>query len=336
MIRVTACQTRRVIRTLAIAVGGSGHRASTREVLEVELRDEAGRTGRGEAAPLPGYSLDTLDTAHRAIRLLTLALPRRFADIAEVEAHLADATPSARAALECALLDLLAQQSGVPLWALLRGDSDAKVLPLSAVLLGQDVASEAAQLRGAGYAALKRKIDASTDLAALVGLGPLRLDANRSLPRAAWSVLAPQLVTLAPELVEEPIDGDLCSVSAFGMPLGADESLAARTVASALTQLAHVAPSVRAAVLKPSRDGLLGAWRLGHAARALGVQPIVTHMWDAPTGHLAALHLALALGDATSLAQGLAPQPALGDERFTALIRHGRLHPPQQPGLSDA
>ncbi|MEO6954060.1 MAG: enolase C-terminal domain-like protein [Polyangia bacterium] len=325
-----------MIRTLALPVGGAAHRASTREVLEVELRDEAGRIGRGEAAPLPGYSLDNLDSALRVIRLLTLALPRRFADLEEVESHLADATPSARAALECALLDLFAQQKGVPLWALLRGDGTAPALPLSAMLLGDDLVAEAAQLRDGGYVTLKRKIDASTRLDTLAGLGALRLDANRSLSPATWSGIAPTLVALAPELIEEPLDGDLRSVAAFGLPLGADESLAARTAALALTQLEHVAPSVRAAVLKPARDGLLGAWRLGTAARALGLQPIVTHMWDAPTGHLAALHVALALGDATSLAQGLAPQPALGAEQFAAIIRHGHLHPPQRPGLSDA
>lgn len=338
MISVTACQLRRVVLTLPVAVGGSAHRTSTREVLEVELRDEAGRFGRGEAAPLPGYSLDHIEEARRAMELLTLALPRRFADLGEVETYLSDATPSARAALECALADLLARQRGLPLWALLRGDADAPSLPLSAVLLGADdtLTAESARLHDEGYSTLKRKIDARTNLEALAGLGTLRLDANRSLPPATFLELTPALLKLGPELVEEPIDGDIHEALGSRLPLGADESLAARTNSEALVALERLAPSLCAVILKPARDGLLGALRLGRRARALGLQPIVTHMWDAPTGHLAALHLALALGDSTSLAQGLAPQPTLGDERYSALMKRGCLLPAQQPGLSDA
>jgi len=294
MLQLASIIGRRVTRTLSRPVGGAGHRTDVRESLELELRDPEGRVGRGEAAPLPGYSADTLADVERALERL---LPPTI-DLQSIE------SPSLRSAVECALLDLFAQQEGVPMWQALRGNPHALSLALCAPLLGDDaaLAHEAESLRDEGYDVLKRKITSRADLDALAGIpGPLRLDGNRALSLEALEALAPAIDALEPELVEEPLDGSIIDAARLvSAPLAIDESLAQPGAIGLLADLASFmqAGHLRAIVLKPARDGFLAARTLAARARELGAEVVVTHQWDGPIGHLAAIHLAIALGGA--------------------------------------
>ena len=105
--------------------------ARVREAVRIRLRDADGTVGLGEALPLPGYSLDDAGAAERALGAIAaraavdggLAVPdadggaRRAAAWLSAAiapyAALLDAAPSARFALECALVDLLARRERV-------------------------------------------------------------------------------------------------------------------------------------------------------------------------------------------------------------------------------
>jgi len=194
-------------------------------------------------------------------------------------------------------------------------------------------------MRDEGYEVLKRKIATAADVHALTHVpGPLRLDGNRGIALEALEKMAPAIDFLEPELVEEPLDGSIVdAMRLVSAPIGLDESLAAPGAPGLLDDLAPFiqAGHLRAIVLKPARDGFLAARALAAHARELGAEVIVTHQWDGPIGHLAAIHLAIALGATRSPAQGLAPHPGLGDERFGRIIIGGRLVPPRGAGLSD-
>jgi L-alanine-DL-glutamate epimerase-like enolase superfamily enzyme len=367
MITLRALETRRVRRALATRAGIGRHATDRRDAIELDLRTEADgveRTGRGEAAPLPGYSIDTLPQAALALERVATSLPWSLpldGDLLEALGdRTADLPPSARAALEAAALDAAGQILARPLWSLLRTEP-AVTVPLCALLDATLPAlrEQSLALFDAGYAEQKRKLgpgDADAAITALrAGLDAriaLRLDANRSWRPEDFATHARQLAALRPRFVEEPIDGDLAAwlLDAPEPVLGdlrfaVDESLACATEAEALTTLRRFTPAitsgrVAAVVVKPARDGLLGAYGLGRAARRLGAAVVVTHLWDGPRAYLAAAHLAIALGSADAPGQGLAAHVGLGDANgdpglahLLSQIERGRLAVPTRPGL---
>src|SRR5690606_16623778 len=87
------------------------------------LEDDDGRRGRGEAAPLPDYSDDDLAQAEAALTELELSRVPPASDRDALgrflDAHPVSRVPSARSALESALLELEALQRGLPVHRLL-------------------------------------------------------------------------------------------------------------------------------------------------------------------------------------------------------------------------
>jgi len=333
-----------------------------REAVRIRLRDTVGTVGLGEALPLPGYSLDDAVAAERALAALAarvagvgITVPDTLPDAAgsvassaaRLEAALAshagllDAAPSARFALECALVDLLARREGRSAAQWLAGERALQRVPVSVLLPDNDLTAIAAAREAVvrGHTVLKLKIAradrapgeedallaslrAAADGACAGNRGPvlLRLDANGALdPVAAPSRLA-ALVRHGVELVEEPLAGAaLLAMPALPLPWAADESLADPSFADALFALPHGRRPV-ALVLKPAQLGLARCLILADAAAARGLGLIVTHSFDGDIGHAAACALACAL-PLPPWPCGLAPHPGL------------RRPPPAQPWL---
>ncbi len=302
----------------------SNAHTSWRERTGIVLRllDGSGVVGQGEAAPLPGYSRETLDDATRALaaldepRLRELASLEDLGELASgVLAAIPKFVPSARFALETALLDRLAQRARKPLHRLLVPDARPPAkLELAALVSSRDAAQRALK---AGFSTLKLKLGPRTfeaDLELLrelrreLGAGVrLRLDANQSLPTHGGHLEA--LAELAPEFVEEPFLAGLSLPRSPPVPLALDESL--QVPSFSLTPELARDFGVVAAVIKPGLvGGLLRGLGLAREARAVGLVPIVSHAFEGPIGFGAAHELALALG-VTSHAAGLAPHPAL-------------------------
>lgn len=266
-----------------------------RPALRIELADDAGVSGWGEAAPLAGFSPEAAPAVEAALgEISSLLVGARLREdapplcevgraLAPFEARL-EQLPSARFALETALLDLVARRTGRSVAECLARGSRREPVALNALAWAsagpERLAREGARLAGEGFAALKVKLEAASDegfeaeLTALSGLRralpagfELRLDANGAWPAEAAPARLALLRPLAPRFVEEPVHGEaLLALGEGEVPWAADESLALPGMAERL--LAQRTPA--AVVLKPQRLGLLGALALAHRAQRHG------------------------------------------------------------------
>ena len=246
--RIVDAELRKFGGRLGGEAAGAG-RWKERGGLLLTLGDAEGRRGQGEASPLPGYSSDTLRGARHELsaiewaRLPSVDLDR--APLPQIERVLGAAglrSPSARLAVETALLDLAGGRLGLPLYRLIEQDAsvaegaDARAAPVPlAALLAGDVLRHAARLVEEGYGCLKLKVGGApeADLALLEALRrevgavvALRADANRSLPAAGAEAWLREAAGLELEFVEEPVAFErLLGLTATHVPIALDESL---------------------------------------------------------------------------------------------------------------
>jgi O-succinylbenzoic acid--CoA ligase len=266
-----------------------GHRE--RAALIVEIETATGARGSGEAAPLPGLSIDTLDDAERAADALDARLPCEVPDGADGIAAFAAAlspSPAARFAIEAALLEALAVERGGSLATLLEALAVPAPpwLPPSVVV---DTADEARQAASYGVPALKLKVGPDGELArirAIAAAAPrvrLRLDANRGWPAEAVADRLAALAGLPIDYIEEPCPG-AHHLLADPLPIriALDESLAA--LSDGEVEAALRAPGLGALLLKPTLIGLSRTLTLAARARAAGVPALVTHCLESPVG----------------------------------------------------
>ncbi len=155
-----------------------------------------------------------------------------------------DRTPTARFALEVALLDLLGQEQALPIAQLLSPGA-RRWVAVSALLVGREpaeLAAEAADRVAEGYTTLKLKVGAGpleADLARLTAVreqvGPmvkLRVDANGVWSRDEAERALRAFGPLQLELCEQPVaEADLEGLAAITAkrlcPIASDESLSA-------------------------------------------------------------------------------------------------------------
>lgn len=307
---------------------------AARDAALLILRDEDGREGAGEAAPVAGWSAEA-ETLGAVVRALDAARGRvdpvdeGAPPAAAVERALAPhrellgGCPTAVFALETALFDLLAQRRGEDVASCLRGSRhEGGVIETSALLAGPSE-GEAFVERGLaalsrGFRALKVKLRAADDgalareiehLAALRRAAPdfeLRLD-----PNGRWSIedarrrLA-MLARLEPAFVEQPVPARaLAGLGPCAVPWAADESLASPDVAPLLSREGGCG----AFVIKPAALGVERARALVSLARERSLPVTVTHFMDGPVGLASACEAALSLAGTgvALLACGLDP-----------------------------
>lgn len=287
-------------------------RFSERHGKVLRLRTRDGRSGWGDCAPWPAFGIDEVAASG-------------FAE-------------------ETAMLDLAAQQAGLPLNAWLSGKQPLADLAVN-TMLGDLSSLDEARLEHAlaeGYAVLKIKVgvgrwrDEIARLESLAGRLPagrqLRLDAN-----AAWEIGdARNFLRACDGLPIEGLEEPLCQPtrdalatlqSMVAFPLAIDESL------QLVDRQFFSCPAVGRLILKPARHGgLLASLAIGLRARAAGVECIVTSSLESACGLLACAHLAAALGPRST--HGLATAEWLAEDTGRPpSIRNGRLSLPGTVGL---
>ena len=296
-------------------------------VLMLSLSDGQGHTGRAEAAgvdydgetpqTMAGQIAAVLDQLHDGLdgRELMQILP----------------AGGARNALDCALWDLRAKQSGIPAWRQAGLDPLEPVTTVFTIGLG-DEATTRRKLRAARhYPLLKLKVDAQrhVDIVRMVReehpAARVIVDANQSWSRELLVALLPELVTLGVELVEQPLprgeDAQLDDLQS-PIPLAADESC---TDSSSLAALAGRYQYVTIKLDKCG--GLTEAFTMADAAQRLGLGLMVGNMCGT----------SLAMAPAFLLAQRCTyvdlDGPLLQQlDRATPLVYHGGLIDP--PGAA--
>jgi o-succinylbenzoate synthase len=308
-------------RPLQTATGAIG----IRRVFVLSIGDGSGLTGLGEASPLPGFGWESPRDCERTLQSVLPLLSDAFiggwlergrtdAPLGAIERLVAE-SPCTRAAVEGALLDLLAQLNGVPLAELLTKDYTPWV-PVNALIDPLGGSAAALEAVAAGFKTVKAKAPADPEAAARLAtalrgsLGPdvaLRLD-----PNAAWDAdgavrFAAAAREAGLEYLEQPLPaGDLVGMASVrrrtGLALAADEAIRLPTDVGRV----GAAQAADVVVLKPS---LLGGWRptrqAAQLATSCGMGVVLTTAIDSAIGRGHAIHMAAALG-LDQRAQGLA------------------------------
>ena len=317
----------------------------------LRLVDESGQIGQGEASPLAGYSPETREQAFQALAAIQVEAFPPFdlarpviPQVQDLLEALPPRVPSARFALETALLDLVGQRMGLGLAWLLSAGMPCAAVPLSLLLPGDDSAVKKAKLAlQAGIQTVKLKVgrDLAGELALLERLRRevdprlrIRLDANQSLPPGQAGLWLQAFAAFSPELIEEPVPFALLwDLADSPIPLALDESLQQPEVVFALAEILGRG-LIRTLVLKPmALGGALSCLALGEVARSRGVDLLVTHQMDGPIALAAAAALALAIR--TESACGLAPHAGLRDwpEIAMPFLGPDRIVLTDRPGL---
>lgn len=282
-----------------------------RRGLLLRVTDENGAEGWGEAAPLPGFSPESLDEAtdhaHRLrARLVGLDLPAPDVDAVLRALPTLDGPPSVRFAGESAVVELMAAHHGGSVPRVLGGTSGT--VALNALLTAGDADFEAAaeQVRRAGYRAVKLKVGRAAveaDVrrvrrlhAALGSAVALRLDANRKWEWEEAVSFADAVGDVPIEYVEEPLrapDGLRDLVARTGLSVALDET----TREGAPEDVPPGLP-VRAVVLKPTLLGGIAETRRWAAwARRRDAAPVLSASYESGIGLRMLVGLAGALSD---------------------------------------
>ncbi len=315
----------------------------------LELVDDRGLSGFGEAAPLWGRGEGALEPV--AAELASIAAAARGASDRELS-ELRVASPIIAAALDTAVLDLRGRRDDRPVARLLT-ETPASGLAVNALVSAvepDDVVAGVGAAVEAGFGTVKLKVaavgpDADVERVRLAREAAgddvvLRLDANRAweLPDAI-DVLG-RVERYGIDYVEEPV-ASLTEAATLrrrtGIALAADESIASGGERIALAaddldaMLATGAFDV--AVLKPSLLGGPNA-TVGLARRfaEAGVGVVVSSALDAAIGLSAALHTAAAIDHRG--AAGLATSDLLAsDVAAPPTIERGVMAVPDAAGL---
>lgn len=295
-------------------------------LIAVELTDGT-VIARGESCPTPHYGEDA-DTVLVTVNELLAAL--RDGGTWD---RMHDAVPpgAARNAIDCAIWDLRAKQSGKPIARLLGLDSLQPVV--SVMTVGIDTPATMAA-RAADYArahsVLKLKLGARDGedvarVAAVRAAAPgtrLIVDVNEGWSADELAVALPKLKTLGVELVEQPLragdDGALAEIDRC-IPVAADESV---HVTEDLDELVGRYDVVNIKLDKSG--GLTEALRLRDTALARGFATMVGCM----IGTSLAMAPGLVVAQRCSFVDLDAPL-LLGHDRTPRLLYDGEvIHPP--------
>ncbi len=240
------------------------------KVLTVRI-EEGGLTGWGECVPYARYN-ETLDSVTAEIEALPAAFTRQ-----ELQSLLP--AGAARNAVDCALWDLEAKRAGKRVWELAGLPAPGPEITAYTLSLAEPEAMRAQAAKNAHRPLLKIKLGTPDDMARLEAVragaptSRIIVDANEGWSAEVYADLAPHLLRLGVELVEQPLPaGD--DEALIGMerpiPVCADESCHDRASLAGLKGKYDVVN-----IKLDKTGGLTEALALRDAALAEGYQVMV-------------------------------------------------------------
>tara|TARA_R110002110_G_scaffold26572_5_gene97472 strand:- start:950 stop:1915 length:966 start_codon:yes stop_codon:yes gene_type:complete len=310
--------TRDVFKLAQVFTISRGSRTEAK-VLTVRVHAD-GIMGWGECVPYARYD-ETLQSVTAQIEGLSGAITR---------ADLYDLLPAgaARNAVDCALWDLQAKQSGKRVWELAGLPVPVPQITAYTLSLAEPAEMKAQAAKNAHRPLLKIKLGTADDMPRLEAVragapkSTIIVDANEGWSAEVYADLAPHLVRLGVALVEQPLpagEDDALIGMTRPVPVCADESAHDR---ASLPDLKGKYDVVNIKLDKTG--GLTEALALRHAALAEGYDVMVGCMVGS----------SLAMAPATLVAQGasivdLDGPLLLGEDRQNALtFDNAGVHPP--------
>jgi len=287
-----------------------GNTAAVENVI-LSIETTSGLTGLGAAAPQPRVTGETPEACRAGLaeEALSWLIGRDIREAARLcrEARERLAGPAARAAVDMALHDLLAQHLGVPLVELLGRAHEALETSITIGIKPlEETLSEAEEYVARGFTMLKVKVGLAlaADLERLarlretVGRGTkIRVDANQGYSTEEVSRFFRETASLDLEFLEQPLPaGDAEALRSFPAEIrdriAADESLLDEKDALSLATPPRACGIFNIKLMKCG--GIQAALRIAAIAEATEIQLMWGCMDESVISIAAALHTALA------------------------------------------
>ena len=281
------------------------------EAVIVHLATQDGRSGFGEAPPTHVITGDTLDGIERAVHLIGAGLigmdVRRREQLFDKLHKTLVGNTSAKAAVDMALYDLIAQQAGLPLTQYLGGYRESIETDYTvSVNSPEEMAQDAEGYEQDGFTVLKVKVGIDTpeqDLKRIQAIRDrvgnkvtLRLDANQGWdPKSAVRTIRKmEDAGFDIELIEQPVPANdiegMKFVTEHTMtPIMADESVFSPADAKRVLEL-RAADLINIKLMKAG--GIHRALKINALAETFGVPCMTGSMIETKLGLSAAAHFA--------------------------------------------
>jgi L-alanine-DL-glutamate epimerase-like enolase superfamily enzyme len=339
------CELRKDDPTWKFALGAS----PTIKGVILQLVDEDGIAGFGYAGASPHMGSIATGLQAELDHFKPHVLGQDANDIAaimtSIERRLRGAS-QAKAAIDCALHDLLARRLNVPVHQLFGGKfrDVIPVLRILAIKSPEDMAAQASKLVGQGYRYLKIKVmgDVTEDVARVAAIRRsvgddvhLTVDANQSYSVKDAIAAISKMAAFAIDLVEQPVHADdfegLCLVTkSVPVTVEADEA------AGSLSEVYRLATAraVDAISLKvPKLGGLRNTLAAAHICEQAGISYRLGAAVGSRLLAAHALHIACSLRG-VSYACELGEFSRLLDDPFTGLdVMNGEIRIPDAAGF---
>jgi len=275
--------------------------------LLIRIRTDQGIVGLGEACPFPSITGETQATnAAAAISIRDMLVgedPLAIDALLRKIGPLVHSNPSAVAAFDMALHDILGKVAGLPLFRLLGGTKNQFETDITTSLdTLENMTAESKKYADMGYKTLKVKVGLDPDedfarlsaIRAAVGRGvAIRIDANQgwTVPQAVYALR--KMEPLAIQFCEQPVlASDTAGLKAVRsqspIAIMADEALFLPADAVKLIR-AEACDSFNIKLMKAG--GILNAIRIAHIADAANMRCMAGCMLESKLALTAAAHV---------------------------------------------